>query len=152
MTMKKKNWQILLITLAFIASGAAYYVYNEYNRKGIDLSNAQPAFAVTVPEIIQAFRDNEQAGNKKFLSRTVEISGEIKQIDQDEKGNSTFVLGDTASMSSVRCSMDSSAMATAALFKTGQKITLKGICTGYIADDMGIGADVILTHCLPQKK
>lgn len=151
MTKKKKN--LLLLALAFLslAGGAAVYTYSEFNRKAPDLSNARAAHIVTATELINAFTANETESNAKYLSQIIEISGTLKKTDQDEKGNRILVLGDAASMSSVRCSIDSLHNSGETL-APGSQIKIKGICTGYIADDLGIGSDVILTRCVPVKQ
>jgi hypothetical protein len=150
MNKKKKNLLLLLLVFVCLAGGGAYYAYKEFNRKAADLSNATAAYQVTATELINAFTANETESNSKYLSQTIEISGTLKKTDQDEKGNNILVLGDSASMSSVRCSLDSLHSLREPL-KPGSQIKIKGICTGFMADDLGIGSDVILTRCVSVK-
>jgi hypothetical protein len=58
----------------------------------------------------------------------------------------TVVLGKMDKMSSVRCSMDSTQVATASNLQAGSTVTIKGACTGFHADDMGLGSDVVLNR------
>ena len=53
-------------------------------------------------------------------------------------------------MSSVRFSMDSIHNAQAASLVKGTKAVLKGICTGYNADEM-LGSDLILNRAVIEK-
>ncbi|MFY9464187.1 MAG: hypothetical protein WAP48_03810 [Sediminibacterium sp.] len=151
MNKKKKNILLLLLALACLAGAGAFYAYKEFNRKAEDLSSAKAAYQVTAVELIDAFTGNEAGGNAKYLSQVIEISGTLKKTDQDEKGNKILVLGDTTSMSSVRCSLDS-LYGKAGVFEQGSLVKIKGICTGFMADDLGIGSDVILTRCIPVKQ
>lgn len=151
MTKKKKNLLLLLLVFVCLAGGGAFYAYTEFNRKAADLSHATPAYQVTSEDLINAFTVNETESNAKYLSQTIEVSGTLKKTDLDEKGNRILVLGDAASMSSVRCSIDSLHNSGETL-APGSQIKIKGICTGFIADDLGIGSDVILTRCVPVKQ
>ena len=54
-------------------------------------------------------------------------------------------------MSSVRFSMDSLHNEKAATLVKGQTAVLKGICTGYNADEM-LGSDLILNRAVIDKK
>ena len=67
------------------------------------------------------------------------------------RGFYSVVLGDTASMSSVRCSIDSVHSNEAAAVKKGSIIAVKGICTGFNADEL-LGSDVILVRSVVDSK
>lgn len=149
---KKKILLTAAIVIAVVAIAGTIYAYKEYNRKGVDIADAKATYSNTSSELIEAFTSDEKSSNAKYLSKVVEITGEVKKIDTDEKGFPTLILGEANSMSSVRCSLDSLYTNSAANIIVGQKISVKGICTGFIADEMGIGSDVILTHCIAQKK
>lgn len=151
--MNKKKKNILRIVLIFLglAGIAAWYTYSEFNRKAADLSDATAAHQISATELINSFTSNETESNAKYLSQVIEISGTLKKTDQDEKGNKILVLGDTASMSSVRCSLDSLHSLPEPL-KPGIPVKVKGICTGFMADDLGIGSDVILIRCVTVKQ
>ncbi|HJV20571.1 MAG TPA: hypothetical protein VJ552_11880 [Sediminibacterium sp.] len=151
MNKKKKNILLLLLALICLAGAGAFYAYKEFNRKAADLSGAEAAYRVTAVELISDFTANEAGSNAKYLSQVIEISGTLKKTDQDEKGNKILVLGDSSSMSSVRCSLDSLYSSTA-VFEQGSRVKIKGLCTGFMADDLGIGSDVILTRCVPAKQ
>ncbi|MDD2793262.1 MAG: hypothetical protein PHD73_08780 [Sediminibacterium sp.] len=148
MNKKKKNLLLFVLAVFILASGTAFYAYKEFNRKAVDLSDATAAHKISATELINSFAANETESNAKYLSQIIEISGTLKKMDQDEKGNNILVLGDPDSMSSIRCSLDSLHSLQEPL-KPGSPITVKGICTGFMADDLGIGSDVILTRCVP---
>jgi hypothetical protein len=84
-----------------------------------------------------------------YVDQVLEVSGSINKIEKDEKGFYTIVLGDAGSMSSVRCVVDSLFSSDAAKLTTGTPAKLRGVCVGYTADDMGLGADLLLNRCYP---
>jgi uncharacterized protein YyaL (SSP411 family) len=124
---------------------AAIYIYKEYNRTHKDIAGIEPDYAITATELIKEFQDNEQASNKKYWDKVIRVEGTIKNLTRDDTGFYSIILGDTASMSSVRCSVDSNHSAEAATLQKGGEIAVKGICTGFNADEL-LGSDVVLVR------
>lgn len=140
---KKK---ILLILIVIIA-GAAWYGYRQYNRKNIDLANTRPDMEISGANLIDSFEANEKLANEKYLDKIIAVRGRLKEINRDEKGFYTVVIGEENSMSTVRCSMDSAHQQDIPLMKTGNPIRIKGVCTGFNADEL-LGSDVILNRAV----
>ncbi len=149
---KRKRIKTILLALLVIGLIGGLYAYKEYNRKNVDLTSITPAFVMMDTELINQFTENAISSNKKYLGKVIELNGTIKKVDTDPKGFHTVVIGNPTSMNSVRCSMDSSINKLADNLKVGETLTLRGICTGYNADDLGLGSDVILNRCLISKK
>ncbi|MBD0377834.1 MAG: hypothetical protein ICV51_19680, partial [Flavisolibacter sp.] len=59
-------------------------------------------------------------------------------------------LGNAGSQSSVRCSMDTAFVTKLSTITAGSTITVKGACTGFNADEtgLGLGSDVVLNRCV----
>lgn len=151
MKRKKIIYRIIFIGV-FLAIGVGLYAYKEYNRKNIDLADTKPAFVMSESDLIKEFSQDQNASNKKYLGKIMELSGNIKKIDTDENGFHTIILGSSVNMNSVRCSIDSSFNKEAHDLVIGSPITIKGICTGFNADDLGLGSDVILNRSIAIKK
>ena len=130
-----------------ILSGAAIYVYREYNRKELSALHRKPAFTLSATELLNAFRENEKEANQQYLDKVVEVKGSMKQWDISDEGALTIVLDVSDEMSSVRCSMDSANAAGLVKIPEGTSVIVKGICTGYTADEL-IGSDVLLKRCV----
>lgn len=150
--MKRKNiFRYILLPLLLISLLTAVYIYKEYNRTHKDTAKLKPDFSVTATGLLKEFETSEQASNKKYWDKVVRVEGMIKELNKDEKGFYSIVLGDTASMSSVRCSVDSAHTAEAASLKKGSVVTVKGICTGFNSDEL-LGSDVILVRAVVENK
>ena len=148
--MSRKKIVLLIILLAIAV--AAWYGYREYSRTNKDLKRVRPDYSLTATDLIKEFESNDSAATKKYNGRILEINGFVKKIIRDEQGFFTLVLGDTASLSSVRCSMDTTHHSDAASLLQGSSATVRGACTGYYKDDFGLGSDVILNRCAIIKK
>jgi len=144
------KWLRYLLAGGLLLSGAAIYVYKEYNRKELSALHRKPAFTVSATELLNAFRENEKQANQQYLDKVIEVKGSLKQWDVSDEGALTIVLGVSVKMSSVRCSIDSAHTAGLVKILEGTSVTVKGICTGYTADEL-IGSDVFLKRCVISK-
>ena len=146
--MKKRKKILTIIVGTFvILFVAAIYIYKEYNRRLSDTADLKPDYSLTAAGLIAEFENNEQEANKKFWDKVIEVNGMVKEVSTDESGTNTVMLGDTTSMSSIRCSIDSAHSDESSKLTRGINTTLKGICTGFNADEL-LGSDVILVRCV----
>lgn len=141
---RKYIWPFLLIAIGL----NIWQGLKEYNRKNQDLSNVKADIKISAVDIIHEYEANDSASNQKYLGKVVEINGNVKKIETDDKGFYTVVLGDTGNLSSVRCSMDSTHQKDAAKLAAGSSTTVRGNCTGFNKDEMGLGSDVIMNRCI----
>jgi len=148
---RKKILRYIVLPLLLILTAAAIYIYKEYNRTHKDTAKLKADYAVTATGLLKEFTDNEQLSNKKYWDKVLRVEGTIKDLIKDDKGFYSIVLGDTGSMSSVRCSVDSNHSAEAVSLQRGSMIAVKGICTGFNADEL-LGSDVILVRSVVDNK
>jgi tRNA_anti-like len=137
-----------LLLVLILGSIAAYFAYREYNRKTENVDKLEAAFELTTDELIREFTENEQAATQKYAGKVLQVEGQLKTTDVDDKGNYTVVLGNPALPSSVRCSIDTLFPIEKNNLQINMPITVKGICTGFNADELGLGADVLLNRCI----
>lgn len=144
--MKRKNIiRYIVFPLLLLLAAVAFYIYKEYNRTHKDTAKMKPDFTVTATQLIGEFETSEQGSGKKYWDKVIRVEGLVKELARDDRGYYSVILGDTASMSSVRCSVDSSHSAEAAPLKTGMRVAMKGICSGFNKDEL-LGSDVILVR------
>ena len=129
------------------------YAYMEFTRTRADLQTVSPKFSATATGLLNEFAKNDSAANKKYegLNVVLSVTGMVTGTEKDDKGNYTVLLGDTSSMSSVRCSMDNSYAQQAAGLSKGSNVTIRGYFIGYKPDDLGVGADIELNLCVLEK-
>jgi putative nucleic acid binding protein len=135
----------ILFSVAFVIAAIVWYGYKQYVRRNSDLAYATPDVQITSADLIGAFETNEKLANQKFLDKIIAVTGKIKDINKDEKGYYTVVLGEASAMSSVRCSMDTSHTQDLALIKPENRVTIRAACTGFNSDEL-LGSDVILNR------
>jgi hypothetical protein len=145
---KRKIMKRIFFAAIILAAVAALYAYKEFNRKNKSLHDMEAVATLQQTEILSQFSTDEKKATAAYAGKALMISGTIKGVDKDDKGFYTLVLGDDGSMSSIRCSIDSPESARAATLQLNSPVKIKGICTGYVADELGLGADVILNRCV----
>lgn len=138
-----KKYIALVVLVAIVAAGV--YAYKIYTDKVESLEDAKADATVTATELIAAFEKDSATANRLYLGKVIAVSGIIKDIEQE---SGSVVLGNEGSMSSVRCSVDSNFVKSIVTLNQGSQITIKGFCTGYNADDLGLGSDVVLNRCV----
>lgn len=145
--MKRIYW-IGIIVLILLA--ACIFVYREYNRERADSYSLKPLFKVKALDLLKEFLNNEQRANLKYAGQNIiiEVTGMVKEVIKNEQGNYIIIMGDTSSLSSVRCSIDTLYTSSGNNLQRGSIATIKGNFNGYKADEMGIGADVEFNFCV----
>lgn len=138
------KYKIILLASALIviAAGAYFYV----NRKTQSLTDSNADFKISAVKFLEEYSSDQVLSDKKYLGKVIQVEGNLKEIERDDKGSLTFVLGDLSSMSSVRCSIDTTVVIDESAYPVGTAVSLKGECTGFNADDLGLGADIVLNR------
>jgi len=127
-----------LITVLLVG----YVYFFQYNKSHPDYANQKPVFQINAEKLYSDFTNNTDS--KKYLGKVIQIEGIVSTI---EKTDSSAVISinfeeGMFGEQGVRCTMISSDV----LVKSGAKITIKGVCTGY--ND----TDVVLEHCITINK
>jgi hypothetical protein len=148
--MSRKKTIVFIILI--VAAGVAWYGYKEFSRTNKDLGKVRPDITVTMSAIISEYETSDSAANGKYLGKVVEVSGTVKEVNKDDGGYYTVVLGDAGNLSAVRCSMDTTHQEDAAQLAAGSSAIVRGACTGFNKDEMGLGSDVILNRCVIVKQ
>ena len=148
MSRKKIILLVFLLLLAFVG----WYAYKEYNRTNKDLSKTRADINITATELIAEFAAADSLAGKKYNGLVLDVKGNVKDVETDAGGLYTIILGNKDNPASVRCSMDSLYKHDAAQIKRDSSIEIRGVCTGFISDDLGLGSDVILNRAVVIKK
>ncbi len=131
-----KKLIFLLILVAAIAGGL--YFFSEFNRglEGAGKADHQ----ITATKIFEEFDNDEKAANTKYLDKVVEVEGIITEVKKNKEGKLTVAM-EGGMLFGVTCEMFESDKIDQNKFKKGQKIKLKGVCTGFLSD-------VVLVRCV----
>ena len=138
--MNKKR--LIGLAIVIIVGISAYIVWTMWNKPFKDPLETD-AVKVTSLQIFHDFSTNEGDAQKKYVpekvdSRAVEVTGKIKDTGKNNDGEKYLVLDGGDEMFGVKCIMDKGK--TTSNPKPGDKVCVRGFCTGY-------NMDVILNRC-----
>ena len=136
------NWKKILslaVVIGLIAAAFVYYyvfVYSKNNHRNV--AN-EKGIVVTAVQLVNDYTNSEDSANKKYLDKTIEVTGEVASVKQDSLISVTLKSNDA--FASVYCTMQGNQ----AKPDSGKTITIKGICTGKLSD-------VVLKDAIIQNK
>lgn len=146
---RKKIGRYIAVSLIIIVVLGLYF-YKEYNRTNKDTAGLRPDFTIAASSILKDFETDDSSAAKKYTDKIILTEGIVKDILKDDLGFYSVMLGDTTSLSSVKCSMDSAYNFAVLGLQKGANATVKGVCAGFNADEL-LGSDVILVRCVIDK-
>jgi hypothetical protein len=139
----KRNIVLIFFAIIVIAVLVGYSIWNKPHR---DIKSAS-AIKTTAAELYSDLTKDSANMKSKFVNKVVVVSGEIKQLSKNQKGDQIILLKTNISGGSVNCTMEEKTNYA----KPGDTISIKGICSGYIGGDPDIDlpGDVFLIRCYP---
>jgi tRNA_anti-like len=131
------NWKksVLLAVIVVMLCTAVYVWFFIWNKPQTNVARAT-GIKTEATSLFQEYSSNEQAANKKYLEKILEVSGEVTEITKNAEGMTVLLLKTDDPMFGINCTMEQKEMSV----KAGDRITLKGICTGYLTD-------IVLIRC-----
>ena len=143
--MKKKIWIIVSI-IAIIGAIGATIGYFMMNKQVKDFAKSKAEITLSSKALFDEFQSSEASANAKYVAndKTMQVEGQILEIIQNEDSTSTISLDVMLEGGDISCNLSKEESAKSAKFKKGDKITLKGQCTGY---QELINKEVVMIRC-----
>ena len=136
--MRKKIFFSIGILMLCIAAYAFYL----YNKPHTSVADVAPALTISAPDLYAAFAQNEAAANRQFEDKVVLVKGTVNDVSRTDS-TLTIQLESNNIAGGVSCNVLTK-NTTAAVIKSGEPVSIKGRCTGFLAD-------VMLADCVIEK-
>jgi hypothetical protein len=117
---------IALLLIATIGGGIGFYMFNKPLES---MSSMKSHFKMEAASLLEAFENDENSANAKYLDKVIEVKGSVVKIEEKD-GNSTIYMEASNPLSNVIFQLENSVSG----IKEGDQVTLKGLCTGYLMD------------------
>lgn len=139
----KRNIFSIFIAMIVIAAVIGVMIWNEPHP---DIKDATGLKTTAVLLYSNLTKDSARM-KSKLVNQVVEVSGEVKNVLKNQKGDQVILLKTNTSGGSVNCTMEEKTSNV----KPGDTISIKGVCSGYIGGDPDIDlpGDVFLIRCYP---
>ena len=133
--MNKKLIGIAALSLIIVLF-VGYYIGNKPTKTTVGTASLK----VSAETLLQAFHENEEQANEKYLDKVIEVKGKVQEV---MKQDNTYMLmvGSEASEGSVSCTLEANEESVAYGLTEGDEITIRGLCTGFLLD-------VVLIDCV----
>lgn len=138
--MKKLFFVIIaLVVLLFVIalfSGLYLKFMPDKNYSKAKADYTMPAF-----KLFKEFENNEAQANKKYMDRIIEVSGNLADISEDQKGAKVVTIRGKSAFSGVLCTLNENETKALSNYKINEPIKIRGVCTGMLMD-------VVLNKCV----
>jgi len=123
----------IYLAIFIVVCCGAWYAYHEYTRKPATAGDLDANFTLTAEQLQKEFESNEDAASKKYMDKVIEVSGTVSGISSNEK-RTDISLETPDPMTAITIQVLPEEKENAAKLKQGDKVKLKGICTGKLTD------------------
>ncbi|MCL6216790.1 OB-fold putative lipoprotein [Zunongwangia pacifica] len=130
---------IALGILLLLAATISIWMFNKPHRNVI---LEKPSISISAQQLIDDFSTNEEQANKRYLDQLIAVEGILQKIDSSN-GVRVLSVGYPDASTSVTCNLNPSSNKASLQLKIGDKIQIKGICTGFLLDVVLIDASII---------
>jgi hypothetical protein len=133
---------LAILVLGVIGIAIAYFMYNKPHS---DIGSATAAFTMDAPALLAEFTKDEALANQTYIGKIIAVSGVVTETSKDDKGNVSVTLDTGDPLAGVRCNLDFVSKPKRTEFQTGEKVSFKGECSGFIEL-----TGVVLDRCVEQ--
>lgn len=120
--------RLFIVVLALLVGG--YIIYNVFNKEHAKAADVE-ALKVDAGKLLKEFQSNETEANKSYLSKVLELEGEVAEIATDSATKIILSVPDEM-IEGIVVSLDKRYAENAKNIKTGMRIKVKGFCSGYL--------------------
>jgi len=121
------GWGILLLLL--IAAAWGYYLYNKPHQSA---AGETASLSITADSLYSQYLGNEQACDKKFLGKIIEVTGKISAIQHSGQSEIWILATSAPGGGGINCQLFPGEKGDNP--KPGDEVTVKGKCTGFLMD------------------
>ena len=132
-----KKYLIVFGLLGLIVSIIGFKTYHKPHE---DIRDAKADYVLTAAELFAAYEVNEEEANAMYLDKVVVVAGTVREINEED-GNTNVMLESDDMMFGVSCQLDNLTKHKRKNFMAGEKVSLKGKCTGSLMD-------VVMVRCV----
>ena len=102
----------------------------EYKKPHASSEDKTTNIFIDATTLYNDFSKNETTANAKYLDKIIEVNGTVDDV-QNTNGALVIMLNASQTMGGISCKMFDAKNAS---FKKGDKITIKGKCSGFLSD------------------
>jgi hypothetical protein len=126
----KRKIAVLIGAMLLIMTAVFYMLYNKPHRS---VKGAEPAFELSVSQLIEAFSNDETRADSMYTGKIIQVTGSLRKMIRNDS-TLILVLGGDEELMGVSCYMEKSQIPGSEQLTRGESITVKGFCNGMLMD------------------
>jgi hypothetical protein len=126
MNNKFKIFLIIALVVVLGGSAVAYFMWNKPKRNVED----EKGIGITASLLVKEYQQNEAEANKKYLDKTIQVTGNVSDVKNNQDGKATIMLTSGDPFTGVFCTLKE----RPGSINTGSSVIIKGICSGMLTD------------------
>jgi molybdopterin-binding protein len=134
----KLSVKIALVAVLLFAIVSILVALSLYFKKHSNLATAKPDYVITATALQKEFEDNEKTASEKYINKILEVNGNVASVTKADSSDINISLKTGSDLSSVICTFAATDLTK---FKTGEDVTIRGECSGFLMD-------VLLNNCV----
>lgn len=124
----------LLFVALIVVLAVAGFAYLQYNKPHRDTAAETPAYTLTAAALFAEYSTDEAAANAKYVDKLLLVRGTITGISVAEDSTVSIMLQTADPVFGVGFRLLPAEAAKIQGLQVGDKVQLKGICTGKLMD------------------
>jgi hypothetical protein len=132
-SMKIKYAIILVLVIIVIGAGVGLKMFFKPHA---DVNKLEAEFKMEASKLMDEFQKEEATATTKYSEKVLEINGKLVAKNKLPNGTNLLILEDE--MAGISCQLDSSWSAVnqsvVQALETGNQVTVKGVCKGYLME------------------
>ncbi|MGY5352503.1 OB-fold protein [Wenyingzhuangia sp. IMCC45533] len=135
-----KKTKIIVLIILSVSVVILIVGLKMYHKPHKNIEETEATVIATSDIVLNDFETNETLANTKYLEQIVEVTGTILE-KSEHKNKGIVTLSAQAAIGNVMCYLSETENQKFATLQEGSKVTIKGVCTGYLMD-------VVLVRCV----
>ena len=127
--LKNKLLKKIVIAVFVLLVAAAGFAWFAFNSTHSDTSTTTAIYKMTALDFIKEFQQNDSLANKKYAEKIIAVTGVVTEIEMADS-TVNIKLADTTTGSYAIFAFQQQHLAEAKTIKEGDKVTIKGSCSG----------------------
>jgi hypothetical protein len=121
-----------LVIIIILLAGALTYGLYLWNKPAKSAASEEVFATTDAASIYQEFYNNPEGSAKKYLNKNLQINGMVESFSQDSTGSKCVLATGSMDMGVVSVTF----LENNATLQVGQSIVIRGLCAGYLSDDL----------------
>lgn len=131
----KKGYKKWLLALFVLLLAGAAFIWYLFTLKHDDTATVKAAYTVEAIPFLKEFENNMNLANTKYSAQIIAVNGTVSEIEMADT-TANIKMSDTTNGSYIIFAFQNQHLSEAKTLKTGDKVSIKGVCSNAAYSDI----------------